>query len=113
MAKIAFWITAGPDQADKALSGLRLAQRLRANRAQDARVYLFGPGVALGESSIPAVVAVLEDLCNSEVPVQACPANVEQMGLDEKVITGRGIELEPAGNVMIELVESGYQIVGV
>ncbi|WP_276938544.1 DsrE family protein [Ferrimicrobium acidiphilum] len=113
MAKIAFWITAGPDQADKALSGLRLAQRLRANRAQDTRVYLFGPGVALGESSIPAVVAVLEDLRNSEVPVQACPANVEQMGLDEKVITGRGIELEPAGNVMIELVESGYQIVGV
>ncbi|MCL5052919.1 DsrE family protein [Ferrimicrobium acidiphilum] len=113
MAKIAFWITAGPDQADKALSGLRLAQRLRANRAQDTRVYLFGPGVALGESSIPAVVAVLEDLRKSEVPVQACPANVEQMGLDEKVITGRGIELEPAGNVMIELVESGYQIVGV
>ncbi len=113
MTKIAFWITAGPDQADKALSGLRLAQRLRANRAQDTRVYLFGPGVALGESSIPAVVAVLEDLRNSEVPVQACPANVEQMGLDEKVITGRGIELEPAGNVMIELVESGYQIVGV
>ncbi|WP_298345117.1 DsrE family protein [Ferrimicrobium sp.] len=113
MVKIAFWITAGPDQVDKAMSGLRLAQRLRANRGQDVRVYLFGPGVALGESSIPAVLEVLSDLQESEVPVQACPANVTQMGLDEKVLTGRGIALEPAGNIMIELVESGYQIIGV
>lgn len=113
MAKIAFWITAGPDQVDKAMSGLRLAQRLRANRGQDVRVYLFGPGVALGESAIPAVIEVLSDLRESEVPVQACPANVTQMGLDEKVLTGRGIALEPAGNIMIELVESGYQVVGV
>lgn len=113
MAKIAFWITAGPDQVEKAMSGLRLAQRLRANRGQDTRIYLFGPGVALGDSSIPDVVAVLEDLRNSEVPVQACPANVEQMGLDGEVITSRGIQLEPAGSVMIELVESGYQVVGV
>jgi len=29
------------------------------------------------------------------------------------VITERGIELEPAGNIMIELVESGYQVIGV
>jgi hypothetical protein len=113
MAKIAFWITAGPDQVDKAMSGLRLAQRLRANRNQDVRVYLFGPGVALGESTLPAVVEVLSDLAASQVPVQACPANVTQMGLDEKVITERGIELEPAGNIMIELVESGYQVIGV
>ncbi len=113
MAKIAFWITAGPDQVDKAMSGLRLAQRLRANRGQDVRVYLFGPGVALGASDGAPVTEVLADLAASEVPMQACPANVAQMGLDEQVLTGRGIALEPAGNIMIELVESGYQIVGI
>jgi len=113
MAKIAFWITAGPDQVEKAMSGLRLAQRLRANRGQDVRVYLFGPGVALGTLDGGPIVDVLAELSASEVSVKACPANVAQMGLDETVLTSRGVAMEPAGDVMIELVESGYQIVGV
>ncbi|MHB8191046.1 MAG: DsrE family protein [Ferrimicrobium sp.] len=113
MAKIAFWITAGSDQIGKAMSGLRLAQRLKTTRDQDIRVYLFGPGVALGESKDDAVRTVLEDLREAGVPVGACPANVVQMGLDENAISGFGIELRPAGEVLIELVESGYQVVGV
>jgi hypothetical protein len=113
MAKIAFWITAGPDQAAKAMSGLRLAQRLKATRGQDVRVYLFGPGVALAEGKNPDVDQVLKDLRESEVEVQACPANVAQMNLDEQVIVAHGVGLRPAGEVLVELVEDGYQIVGV
>jgi hypothetical protein len=113
MAKIAFWITAGPDQAAKAMSGLRLAERLKTTRGQDVKVYLFGPGVALGQSDIPEVVKALEDLRVGEVGVQACPANVEQLGLDRAAIEAHGIGLRPAGEVLVELVEEGYQIVGV
>ena len=113
MAKIAFWITAGPDQVGKAMSGLRLAERLKTNRGEDVKVYLFGPGVALGQSDIPEVVKVLEDLRAGEVGVQACPANVEQLGLDQATIEAHGINLRPAGEVLVELVEAGYQIVGI
>ncbi len=95
------------------MSGLRLAQRLKSTRDQDVKVYLFGPGVALGEGKDPAIKGVLEELRSSAVPVQACPANVAQMELDEKVITGFGIELRPAGEVLVELVEQGYQVIGV
>lgn len=45
MAKVAFWITAGPALADKALSNLVLAGRLKANRGQDVQVYFLGPGL--------------------------------------------------------------------
>ncbi len=95
------------------MSGLRLAQRLKSTRGQDVKVYLFGPGVALGEGKDPAIKGVLEDLRGAEVPVQACPANVTQMNLDEKLITGFGIELRPAGEVLVELVDDGYQVIGV
>ncbi len=114
MAKIAFWITAGPDQPMKALSGLRLAQRLRTTRDQkDVQVYLFGPGVALTTDSNPQIQEVLKDLREASVSVQACPANVKQMGLDEKAVLATGTTLRPAGEVLVELVDQGYQIVGV
>jgi hypothetical protein len=113
MAKIAFWITAGPDQAPKALSGLRLAERLKTRRGEDVKVYLFGPGVALGEGKIPEIKAVLDDLRAGEVELQACPANVEQMGLDAAVLEANGVGMRPAGEVLVELVDAGYQIVGI
>lgn len=114
MAKIAFWITAGPDQALKALSGLRLAQRLKTTRDQrDVRVYLFGPGVALTVENNPQIEQVLQDLRAADVSVEACPANVKQLGLDESAVLATGTVLRPAGEVLVELVDQGYQIVGV
>ncbi len=114
MAKIAFWITAGPDQAGKALSGLRLAERLRTVRQQeDVQVYLFGPGVQLTTSDNPQIQEALKDLRAASVTVQACPANVKQMNLDEAAVQATGVALRPAGEVLVELVDQGYQIIGV
>lgn len=114
MAKIAFWITAGPDQAQKALSGLRLAQRLRTVRDQkDVRVYLFGPGVGLTLDSNPQIQEVFKDLREAPVSVEACPANVKQMGLDEEAVVAAGVTLRPAGEVLVELTDAGYQVIGV
>lgn len=114
MAKIAFWITAGPDQRGKALSGLRLAQRLRAVRHEEhVQVYLFGPGVRLTVDDDPDIKQVLTDLKEASVTVQACPANVKQMGLDEAVVLASGARLRPAGEVLVELADDGYQIIGV
>ncbi len=114
MAKIAFWITAGPDQAQKALSALILAQRLRTVRhQQDVEVYLFGPGVALITAKIPAIQQALAALKEAAVSARACPANVQQMGLDEQAVSATGVVLEPAGLVLVDLVEQGYQIIGV
>ncbi len=114
MAKIAFWITAGPDQASKALSGLRLAQRLRTTRDQrDIQVYLFGPGVQLTTSENPQLQEVLKDLKDASVTVQACPVNVKQLGLDEAAVLATGVSLRQAGEVLLDLCDQGYQIIGV
>jgi len=114
MAKIAFWITAGPELADKALTGLRLAERLRTTRHEkDIEVYLFGPGVKLTTDENPEIQSALKALKEAGVRVQACPANVKQLGLDEAVVSASGAQLRPAGEVLIELADAGYQIIGV
>jgi hypothetical protein len=113
MAKLAFWITAGPDLESKALAGLRLASRLKTVRQQDVKVYLFGPGVALAASSSEDVAAALESLREAGVPVGACPANVKSMGIDEQLVLNAGVELNPAGEVLIDWVETGYQVIGI
>ncbi len=114
LAKIAFWITAGPDQPLKALSGLRLAQRLRTTRDQkDVHVYLFGPGVQLTTDTNAQIQEALKDLREASVPVEACPANVKQLGLDESTVLATGAQLRPAGEALLELVDQGYQIIGV
>jgi hypothetical protein len=113
MAKIAFWITAGTDLESKALAGLRLATRLKTVRQQDVKVYLFGPGVGLAASDSPQLVSALTDLRAAGVPLGACPANVKMMGLDEAVVLAAGAELTPAGEVLIDYVESGYEVVGI
>lgn len=112
MAKIAFWITAGPNLADKALANLRLASRLRDNRKQDVQVYFFGPGVELAGRAEGAVKEALMGLTQSSVPIAACPFNAEQYGVTTQV-TDQGIVMEPAGEALIRLVENGYQVVGV
>ncbi len=113
MAKIAFWITAGPELESKALAGLRLAHRLKTVRKQDVKVYLFGPGVALAVSESPNVVSALAELREAGLIVGACPANVQNMGLDEKAISAVGVDLKPAGEVLVDWVEAGYEVVGI
>ncbi|MCL8206601.1 MAG: DsrE family protein [Actinomycetia bacterium] len=113
MAKLAFWIMSGPDQAAKALAALRLADRLKSVRHQEVQVYLYGPGVRLAVEGDEAVRQALRDLGGHEVPVQACPVNVQQLGLAEDAVRGAGVGLRPAGEVLVELVEQGYQVIGV
>ncbi len=112
MAKLAFWITAGPSLADKALANLVLASRLQENRGQDVEVYFFGPGVELAGHAEGPVAEVLATLKNHSVPVGACPANANQYEV-ATVLTEQGVKMEPAGEALVRLVEKGYQIIGV
>lgn len=114
MARIAFWITAGPDQADKALAGLRLAERLATGRQQDVKVFLYGPGVRLAATDRPDIAEALTALRSGAIPVQACPFNVKQQGVDAETVTAVGVNIDqPAGEALIQLVEDGYQVIGV
>ena len=98
----------------KVYANLRLAHRMRTTRDQkDVHVYLFGPGVQLTTLDNPEIQAVLKDLKDASIPVEACPANVKQMGLDEAAVLATGVSLRPAGEVLLELTDAGYQIIGV
>jgi hypothetical protein len=112
MAKIAFWITAGPSLQDKALANAVLAGRLKTMRNQDIQVYFFGPGVELAGKTDGPMAEAIKTLAQGEVPMGACPFNAEQYGVTTTV-TDKGIKMEPAGEALIRLVEEGYQIVGV
>ncbi len=112
MAKIAFWITAGPELRDKALANMVLAGRLKANRQQDVEVYFFGPGVLLAGGDDEAITQALKTLSEGQVPVAACPFNAEQYGVS-KAVGDQGITMEPAGEALVRLAQEGYQIVGV
>ncbi|MCY0885123.1 MAG: DsrE family protein [Firmicutes bacterium] len=111
MAKLAFWITAGPELEEKALAGLILAARLKANRNQDVQVYLFGPGVRLAANPSPRIKEALDGLNQASVPVSYCPANAKQYQLEE-AMAATGYRSVPAGEAIVELAESGYEIVG-
>jgi hypothetical protein len=113
LARIAFWIMSGPDQSAKALAALRLADRLKTVRGQDVQVYLYGPGVRLAVEGEEAVRQAFHELGGHDVPVQACPVNVQQLGLAEEAVRGAGVGLRPAGEVLVELIEQGYQVIGV
>ncbi|MCL6562758.1 MAG: DsrE family protein [Firmicutes bacterium] len=112
MAKIAFWITAGPELADKALANLVMAERLKKNRGQEVEVYFFGPGVKLAGEAQGKVREAIDALKAAEVPLRACPAIADQYGVTARM-SEDGIVMEPAGQVLVRLVEEGYEVVGV
>lgn len=112
MAKIAFWITAGPELQDKALANIVLASRLKKNRSQDVQVYFFGPGVKLAGHADGKLLDALGALGESIVPMGACGANAEQYGVTQS-LTEKGIVIEPAGEALIRLIDQGYEVVGV
>lgn len=111
MAKLAFWITAGPDLSDKALAGIILATRLKQHRGQDVEVYFFGPGVQLAGKAEGRVHEALQGLMGAGVPAGVCPANADQYGVTD-ALNASGFAMEPAGEALIRLVENGYQVVG-
>ncbi|MCY0880449.1 MAG: DsrE family protein [Firmicutes bacterium] len=113
MAKIAFWITAGPDLKEKALAGVVLAGRLKKNRRQDVEVYFFGPGVALAGQAAqdPQLKEIFTQLFDSQAPVGVCPFNAEQYGVKD-LLASNGYRMEPAGEALVRLVEQGYQVIG-
>jgi len=114
MARIAFWITAGPELADKAVAGLRLAERLATARQQEVTVFLYGPGVKLVGSDRADVAEALAALRTGSVPMNACPFNVKMVGMDPDVVSQAGVSVDKtAGEVLIQLVEDGYQVIGI
>ncbi|MBX5465945.1 MAG: DsrE family protein [Firmicutes bacterium] len=112
MAKIAFWITAGPELAEKVLPNLVMAERLKKQRGQEVEVYFFGPGIRLAAEAEGRMKEAIEALRSADIPMRACPAIADQYGVSARM-TEQGIVLEPAGQVLVQLVESGYQVVGV
>ncbi|MCI0182998.1 MAG: DsrE family protein [Acidibacillus sp.] len=111
MAKLAFWITAGPELEEKALSGIILASRLKQNRGQDVEVYFFGPGVKLVGSESERVKGALAMLQEAKVHGGFCPFNAQQYEV-ETAVSAAGLHGEQAGEALIRLAESGYQIIG-
>ena len=111
MAKLAFWITAGPELEAKAISGIVLGSRLKKTRGQDVEVYFFGPGVKLVGEPSEAVREALAMLRDADVHGGYCPFNAQQYGV-ETAVAGAGLHGEPAGEALVRLVEEGYQVVG-
>ncbi len=111
MTKIASWITAGPGQEGKALAGVRIAARLRQSGRAETKVIFFGPGVQLLDQATGELREALEALKGAGSPLIACQFNAKQLGAEDR-LTAYGVSLEPAGDVLIQLTEEGYQVVG-
>ena len=104
-AKVAFLILS--DDPARALPGLVMAARMKANRGADVRVLFFGPGVKLVASG--AADEQLEALRAADVGAKACAANVEQYGLAEE-ISARPVELLAAGAEVEDYARQGYTV---
>lgn len=114
IARIAFWITAGPEMREKALAGLRLAARLAERKAHEVRVFLYGPGVHLADADDPELEEAFSGLGTALIPVGACPVNVARLGADQAAIANKGVQLdEHAVDAIVAVVEEGYQVIGI
>lgn len=113
MAKIAFWITAGPGLEEKALAGLRMAERLKTNQNQDVQVFFAGPAVHLTSNPILEIAETIHRLHELNILPSTCPVNARNAGLNPQLIAEAGFGLRAAGEVLVEWVESGYQVIGI
>ncbi len=104
-AKVAFLVLS--DDPARAVPGLVMASRMKANRGADVRVLFFGPGVRLAASG--AVDEQLQALREAGVLPKACTANVEQYGVGDQ-IGARPIELLAAGAEVEEFHRMGYTV---
>ena len=103
--KIAFLILS--DDPARAIPGLVMATRLKANRGADVRVLFFGPGVRLAASG--SLDEQIAGLGAAGVVLKACSANVESYGLEVEMAK-RPIELLSAGAEVMEFHELGYSV---
>ncbi len=104
-ARVAFLILS--DDPSRALPGLVMAARIKANRGADVRVLFFGPGVKLAASGVAD--EQLDALRAAGIWAKACSANVEQYGLVEK-IAARPLDLLAAGAEVEEFARQGYTV---
>ncbi|MDA8341782.1 MAG: DsrE family protein [Actinomycetota bacterium] len=104
-AKVAFLILS--DDPARAIPGLVMAARMKANRGADVRVLFFGPGVKLAASG--AVDEQLQALGAAGIGLKACTANVEQYGLADEMSI-RPIELLAAGAEVEDYARQGYTV---
>lgn len=103
--KVAFLILS--DDPARALPGLVMASRMKANRGVDVRVLFFGPGVKLAASGVAD--EQLRTLSDAGIVPKACTANVEQYGVGPQ-IEARPLELLSAGAEVEELARLGYTV---
>lgn len=103
--KVAFMILS--DDPARALPGLVMAGRMKANRGADVRVLFFGPGVKLAASG--AADEQLQALQQAGIVPKACTANVEQYGVGQQ-IGARPLELLAAGAEVEEFSRLGYTV---
>jgi len=104
-ARVAFLILS--DDPGRAIPGLVMAARMKANRGADVRVLFFGPGVKLAASG--AADEQLDALRAAGIWAKACSANVAQYGLAEE-IASRPLDLLAAGAEVEELARQGYTV---
>ena len=104
-ARVAFLILS--DDLGRALPGLVMAPRMKANRGADVRVLFFGPGVKLVASG--AADEQFDALRAAGIGAKACSANVEQYGLVEE-IAARPVEFLAPGAEVEEYVRQGYTV---
>lgn len=105
-AKVAFMIIS--DDPKRALPGLIMATRMKANRGVDIRVLFFGPGVKLAASG--QIDEQLHELQSAGIGAKASRANVEQYGVALEV-SSRPLELLAAGAEVEEFALQGYTVV--
>lgn len=105
-AKVAFLIIS--DDPARAVPGLVMAARMKANRGVDVRVLFFGPAVRLAATG--QIDEQIEALRAAGVGPTACRANVEQYGVADE-IGQRPLELLAAGAEVEEFARLGYTVV--
>lgn len=104
-ARVAFLILS--DDPNRAIPGLVMAARMKANRGAEVGVLFFGPGVRLVASG--AADEQIQALQEAGIVPKACSANVEQYGVASE-IEARPVELLAAGAEVERYALQGYTV---
>lgn len=109
MARLAFLVVSGPDQIDRALPGLHMAERVKTQRGAEVQVLFFGPGVRLLASGDPRVKERVDALRAAGITPQACRGNAEMFSVVSEV-EALDVQLSMAGQVVTGWAEQGYTV---
>ena len=105
-AKVAFMIIS--DDPARAVPGMVMATRMKANRGVDVRVLFFGPAVRLAASGL--IDTQPAEMRDAGIGATACRANVEQYEVTEEIGV-RPLELLAAGAEVESFALEGYTVV--